>query len=142
MEGSETMSVEIEGYCEVWKIEQRRARKEHACDACGETIQPGHVYANHFTVFRGDAENVKRCLKCETIYQHLCSLEDDADFQPDIRLACGHTYEENWNRPPPDEIARLAFMTPDEIQQALAASARWRSPGPERKLLTDVGEEN
>jgi hypothetical protein len=114
------MSVAVEGTCDVWEINHRKARKQHECAACHETIPIGHVYANHFSVFEGTAETVKRCMRCELIYQHLCSIEEDPDFSPAQRLDCGHSYEENWCRPPPDHVAKLAFMTPEEIQLELA----------------------
>jgi hypothetical protein len=113
------MSVAIDGVCDVWEINHRKARKEHKCDACQETIPVGHVYANQFSVFEGSAETIKRCMRCEMIYQHLCSIEEDPDFAPSPRLDCGHDYDEVHYRQPPEHVAKLAFMTPEEIQLLL-----------------------
>jgi hypothetical protein len=35
---------------------------------------------------------------------------------PDEKLSCGEEYEKHWGCPPPDEIAALAFATPQELQ--------------------------
>lgn len=42
-------------------------------------------------------------------------LNYESDW-PDVALNCGHEFKERWGREPPDELARLAFMTPAEIQ--------------------------
>lgn len=114
------MSVDIDGTCSVWEQRQHRARKQHCCDACGETIRIGDVYTAHFDVFEGETRSVKRCARCEIIYQHLLKRCEDPNVSaPDLKLNCGHDYEEVHGVPPPDDIARLAFMTQDEIQAEL-----------------------
>lgn len=35
---------------------------------------------------------------------------------PDVALNCGHEFKERWGREPPHELARLAFLTPAEMQ--------------------------
>jgi hypothetical protein len=43
---------------------------------------------------------------------------------PDLALNCGHEFTKRWGREPPPELARLAFMTPAELQaEALAKMA-------------------
>ena len=43
---------------------------------------------------------------------------------PAVALNCGHEFKERWGREPPPELARLAFMTPAELQaEALAKLA-------------------
>jgi hypothetical protein len=50
-------------------------------------------------------------------------VDYEADW-PDIALNCGHEFKERWGREPPPELARLAFMTPSELQaEALAKMA-------------------
>lgn len=98
----------------------RRARKEHRCCACSETIRVGDVYRNWFVVFDGNAETNKYCLRCARMYDEISKRMDSYEEAPDIHLACGHDWEEIHGEPPPEDIARLAFMTPDEQQRELA----------------------
>lgn len=94
-----------------------RARKPHKCDACGEPIAPGHRYARIGIVSNHSAETLVRCLRCQTIHEHLRGLGDADDRSwPDERLDCGEEYREHWQRDPPADIAALAFVTPDEMQ--------------------------
>jgi len=101
-----------------------RARKEHTCGACGDRIPGGHRYARVFIreSADGDCYTVKRCLRCQHIHEHLRMIDPGSQW-PDEELDCGEEYESHWGVPPPDSIARLAFLTPDEAQRELA-------PGP------------
>lgn len=99
----------------------RRARKEHKCRACGEMIRRGDLYSYSFAVFDGKPEQVRRCARCELIYRHLDGLMAD-DQAVDWELNCGHSYAEAHDCDPPEAIAALAFVTPDEAQQRLLAS--------------------
>lgn len=107
--------------CESWQVEpqerRQRARKEHRCDACCETIRRGDIYIYEFSVFDGNAESLRRCLRCDTIYQHLIDRHRGMeDSEVDRELRCGHTYREVFEQEPSDEIAQLAFLTADEAQ--------------------------
>lgn len=128
-----------------------RARKEHKCHACKETIQRGHIYVRHTLIYAGTVDETIRCLRCDTIYQQLVVIHRDMNekarqFQreyranegrigyhrsltpeqrqllyhepewPDVALNCGHEFKERWGVEPPPELARLAFLTPAEIQ--------------------------
>ena len=42
-----------------------RARKEHTCHACKATIRVGDKYARIAIVWDGEAETVKRCVRCQ-----------------------------------------------------------------------------
>lgn len=115
-EGEEEMS--CDGDCEpatIWRNTKRRARKEHTCSACHETIQRTHFYIEHFSLFDGDVDTLKRCMRCETIYQHLLDISD-IEYPPQPRLDCGHEYSDCHNEPCPPEIEALAFALPGEIQ--------------------------
>lgn len=92
-----------------------RARKAHTCSACKETICVGHRYARVCIIFDGSTETVKRCIRCQRIHEHLRSIAP-GEMWPDERLDCGEEYEEHWGGPPPEEVARLAFLTADEAQ--------------------------
>ena len=48
-----------------------RARKEHKCDACGETIERGHVYTRHVLIYARQVDTTIRCLRCDAIYEQL-----------------------------------------------------------------------
>jgi hypothetical protein len=125
-----------------------RARKEHRCSACKETIERGHLYVRHTLIYGGTVDETIRCLRCDAIYQELVVIHREqnerarharvelhrargderrlSDEQrallyhepewPDLALNCGHEFKERWGREPPPELARLAFMTPAEIQ--------------------------
>jgi hypothetical protein len=109
---------------DIWQQTRLRARKEHRCAACKETIRRGDLYVQHKSLFDGSWETVKRCLRCDAMYK---ALDDkihkatDGEEAADIRLACGHEYKKRWGEEPPPELARLAFMTADDMQaEALA----------------------
>ncbi len=110
-----------------------RARKEHRCSACSEAINRTHSYVRHTLIWGGQVETTLRCLRCDAIYQKLCDIHresneanrkrarehhfDDYDTDwPDVALNCGHEFKERWGKEPPPELARLAFMTAEEMQ--------------------------
>ncbi|MCC7541953.1 MAG: hypothetical protein IT379_37380 [Deltaproteobacteria bacterium] len=99
----------IYGYSE--KV--RRARKEHRCSACCETISPGQHYTYVSFVVERTAESLKRCTRCEALYRHLRELGRGEGLQPDMALNCGLSYEEEWGELP-GHIAALAFVLPGE----------------------------
>lgn len=102
--------------CSVYAETTRKARKEHSCSACKETIRPGDYYVNVGIVCNGNAETIKRCLRCDKIHEHL-RTKAPGDTWPDDRLNCGHGYREMWGEDPPPEIAALAFATRDSMQE-------------------------
>ncbi len=112
------MSQTIDGYCEVYVNERPRAKKEHRCAACRETIKPGHIYNRLRSIFQGEPRTVKRCLRCQVIHEHLVKQRGQSwDEWPDEYLDCEHEYEEIHGHAPPPEIAALAFALPHELQQ-------------------------
>jgi hypothetical protein len=48
-----------------------RARKDHRCRACGEPIRRGDLYSYTFAVWDGQRLVVRRCARCELLYEHL-----------------------------------------------------------------------
>jgi len=112
------MSCSVDDVYSVYDERFPRARKRHMCDACDDTIEPGHVYARIGIVFDRRAYTIVRCLRCQALHEHLrekCRAHRDGDRWPDEHLDCGLDYEEEWG-PLPDEIAALAFVTPAEMQ--------------------------
>jgi|HubBroStandDraft_1064217.scaffolds.fasta_scaffold165777_2 hypothetical protein len=101
----------------VYDETQRKARKSHKCDACHEAIAPGHQYYRTAILFDGSWDTYVRCERCQAIFVHLSKrILDERDQEEfcDQALNCGHSYEENWDEPPPDEIAALAFWRPGD----------------------------
>lgn len=115
------MSIDADN-CDKPKVYSERivkARKEHACDACSEPIRVGDLYSYTFGVWCGAADVIKRCARCDLLVEYLRSLAS-CDDDVDLRLDCGHSYEDIHAEPPPDWVAALAFATPDDAQKAEA----------------------
>lgn len=108
------MSFLADGTTDVYDEAHPRARKAHRCHACNEAIAVGHTYWRIAIVFDKSATTVKRCERCQAIHVHLRSVMDGREW-PDEELKCGHLYEDEWGKCPP-EIAALAFVTPDAMQ--------------------------
>lgn len=102
----------------------RRARKEHRCHACRELIRRGDLYHYTFLVFEGETEQTKRCARCELMWRALSAKMTSGDEWCHEALDCGHSYRERFGEDPPEEIARLAFVTPAEAQALLAGGAQ------------------
>jgi len=102
--------------CEVYSsVTWPRARMPHRCAACHETIRRRDVYVRTFIVCDGEPNVYRHCLRCAAI---LDALDRAGAEAVDIRLNCGHIWDEHYG-PPPDALARLAFLTPDEAQREL-----------------------
>lgn len=118
------MSCEIEGYNEFETATWPKARKQHDCCACELPIRVGDIYERIAFKWEGQVECLKRCLRCSAIASALHEKQRHSDsFDHEgiaYALDCGHEWEENFGEPPPPEIARLAFMLPDEIQAEFA----------------------
>src|SRR5260221_328774 len=110
------MSHEIDETYDVHNTRIFTARKEHICDACKERVRIGDRYARVFIVFDSRPECYKRCLRCETMHAALVEI-GGGDTWPDERLDCGEEFSHHWGRDPPPELAALAFMTADEMQE-------------------------
>jgi hypothetical protein len=118
------MSRHAEETYAVYDERTRTAAKAHRCDACVETILPGHLYYVVGVVYDGTAYSYKRCLRCQKLHEHLRTLKDPYDdVWPSERLDCGETYKDHWGVEPPPEIAALAFATPAELQGKVFADA-------------------
>jgi hypothetical protein len=100
---------------EVYNERERRAAKDHVCEACKETIRKGDIYCRVFILFNEEPEAVVRCLRCQAIHEHLRTLAP-GDLWPDEKLNCGEEYREHWGHDPPPAIAELAFLSQDDMQ--------------------------
>lgn len=115
------MSSYYDETADVYSESVRKARKEHGCDACLETIRVGDYYHVIGIVYDGRAHSYKRCERCQRIHLHLRTLPDRMDeVWPNERLDCGEEYTKHWGKEPPPEIAELAFATPEQLQAETA----------------------
>ena len=101
------MSYSFDERYAIYSEREHAARKPHACDACGATVQPGTKYTAIFLLFGAAHENIKRCARCQALHEHLRGLAP-GDMWPKEKLDCGQDYEEEWG-PVPPHIAALAF---------------------------------
>ena len=109
---------EDDGPAAVWDERVVVARKAHTCSACRLAIPKGTQYVRHVRINEvGDRPEVwKRCPPCELVYRHLCGISSDPVDGPEPDLSCGHEYTETHGKPPPPEIAALAFALPGEVK--------------------------
>lgn len=63
-----------DGYAELYQSTMRKARKEHRCRECGNTIKPGEMYEYTVIVFDGDFSTKKTCEKCSDLAESLADL--------------------------------------------------------------------
>ncbi len=90
----------------------RKARMSHACCACRESIQPGYRYHFMAVLIGGHVETYKHCARCYAILSAIWAEGEAAQYE----LDCGESWEDVIGDLP-DDVARLAFMTPDEAQE-------------------------
>jgi hypothetical protein len=103
----------VAAYKETW----RKARKDHWCCACRETIPRGHLYHYCSFVFDGRGESLKHCARCWEIYLFISDAQDDPRASVNLELNCGMSWKDAFEEDPPEEVAALAFMTPEEGQK-------------------------
>lgn len=92
-----------------WSETWRRARVEHRCCACGETIPAGHRYHYASGIWDDHPGSFKHCARC----WHLFLLIEERTEGTALLLNCGELWRDNFDAPEP---AELAFLTPDEAQ--------------------------
>ena len=61
---------EPDEYCKVYNVDQRRARKEHVCGECGDTIGVGELHEYITMLFDGQWSTHRQCLLCSEIGDH------------------------------------------------------------------------
>jgi hypothetical protein len=103
---------------DVCEHRQHRARKEHQCCACRETIRKGDVYQSSFAVgYTHEPERYKHCLRCaKMLSEILKAVPYNASIAWDLN--CGEDWKDTIGELP-EEVAALAFMTADDAQQKL-----------------------
>lgn len=108
--GSDGTSADF--HCDEWRV----SRKEHRCSGCDETIRKGDTYHHCKGLWDGYFAEYKHCGRCWAMLEHLFARAARGDGV-DLGLDCGHTWDENFGAPPPEWIASLAFMSPEEIRE-------------------------
>lgn len=111
------MCDEAEEYFSVYKERRVRARKRHVCCACKEVVRVRDVYVCTFTVFEGEAETYKHCLRCHAMLDAIAKRAPSGSAVA-MRLDCGELWSSNFG-PVPDHVAALAFMSADDQQAQL-----------------------
>lgn len=76
-------SIEPDEICSVWSTTWQMARKPHRCVCCGVTIDPGHRYLKHFSVFDGEASTDKACIFCGTMWESFIAAHG-AGYAPNM----------------------------------------------------------
>lgn len=99
----------------VWRSEWRRARLQHRCVGCSETILKGDRYHYCWGVYDGHPEHFKHCARCWVVYGYADSRMREYGMLASLALDCGDIWDD-----PPVEVAELAFMTHKEIQELAA----------------------
>lgn len=101
---------------------RQKARKVHVCYACREQIRVGDAYqvsrcisTSRYTPF----EWYKHCLRCAAMLDAIVKARPEDSIAWD--LACGEDWRDTIGELP-DEVAALAFMTPDDAQKTLAGA--------------------
>lgn len=113
------MSMSCDGQADVYVENCVKARQSHECSCCDLGIRAGDLYYRIRKIYDSLVQSYKRCARCQTLHVFLRSVTDAIDEWPDERLDCGHEFTELHGVDPPPEIARLAFLTPDEAQELL-----------------------
>jgi len=100
--------------------EFRKARKPHRCYACREEIPAGHRYHVVVQIYDGDVTEFKHCARCWALAMEIMHMNGYVQWD----LNCGISWREAAGEDPPESVARLAFMTPDEAQALAAREVR------------------
>ena len=106
---------------------ERRARKEHSCYACQETIRRGDRYRYMSGVWDGRGASYRHCLRCAGISDHLGEMaRKHNESPPMLDLDCGHEYDEVFGCATPLWVCRMADATPDQMQALRALEVGMR----------------
>lgn len=77
------MDLEPGDVCTLNRMKIRKARKQHECCECRETINPGEEYCHESSLFDGGWATHKTCMSCKRI-------RDDC-------MKCGWLWGEMWD---------------------------------------------
>lgn len=94
----------------------RRARKEHRCVACRETIRRGDRYHRTVQAYDGTVDESRHCARCWFMCEALWA---DGVESVELDLNCGEIWDD-----PPDDVAALAFMSPSDAQAKIERGVR------------------
>jgi len=92
-----------------WTEKWRKARKDHKCIACRESIRSGHRYHYSSGIWENRPADFKHCARCWRIFSFLVNESNNLEGVQ-LDLDCGEVLEN-----PPERIAELAFMRGHEV---------------------------
>ena len=79
--------------CTVWEVSWRKARKEHKCCECNDTIKLGDRYEYIFSIFEGDVNQYKTCEFCANEFERLAKKYGGDFNMCKTDLACVLVYD-------------------------------------------------
>ncbi len=102
---------------DVWRQDWRKARIEHVCTGCHETISPGHHYQSTASLFDGHWTTWKHCRRCDDLFTAIADAHRKTSGEYvvyiDPQFNCGESWVDNFGDLP-DPVAALAFALPGE----------------------------
>lgn len=102
--------------CKVLNADWVRARKQHECHACYETIRPGDRYHRVKNLFEDQWWEIKRCARCYKMWSMIDRAARDAGEDGAYALMdCGYVWSDIHDSEPPIELQALAFALPGEV---------------------------
>ena len=81
---------------EFYHEEHRKARKEHVCCECDETIKPGEMYEHVTGKWEDEIMTYKTCDLCVRIRNEYCCSWVFGQLREEIRQALGVDYVSGW----------------------------------------------
>jgi len=99
-----------------------RARKQHDCCACTETIRKGDLYHLSKGCWDGDFSQFKHCARCWRLFD---TLNRERPGEIDLGLDCGEVYEGGESN-----MLVMAFMSKDDAQRYAQRQAVKRHDDP------------
>lgn len=85
---------ECDDYADVWVVTWHKAKKQHKCCECLETIKPGERYEKIFNVFDGSMTVHKTCEFCAKEYEAFRARHPDlAWMKGEQDLSCRLVWE-------------------------------------------------
>lgn len=94
---------------ECYSEETRKARKQHKCHGCGETIERGQLYIYGHGVFDGSGFSSKVCGVCRL---HQIRIDE---YELNVE---GCRYPESW--PMPEDLPQWLYDHPEFVRSSVA----------------------
>lgn len=69
----------MDAYADVYKVNQRKARRNHTCVSCRGQINTGEYYCYHHGIFDNRAFDMKVCIDCDTLLNDFNAEQKDME---------------------------------------------------------------